>query len=284
MQWSGALSHTIGRGLAKECGLEGLPLQPAVDTSNCQGIRTLENCSQQCLPGYQPEGDGSLTCQRDRRFSASSFTCQPDACGDLSAVPSFSSPAYDSSCPSVASRTLGSSARGANRSFGETCAVFCRLGWRLEGNVSSMQCMALGSNGFASGFVRYFAENRSSIAAEDAQGPNCVALECTENLPDLSALHDCLGKRTGESCRVRAAPGYVAEPPETELMCWEGTFQGLLSVDVKPPGRHNAQNSACHLSQLAWGSGCRQHMRQRHHGDGVLGLLSEWLSWSSQTL
>lgn len=40
-------------------------------------------------------------------------------------------------------------------------------------------------------------------------------------------VHDCLGKTTGEECRVEAAPGYFAEPDSGRLTCQDnGGFQG----------------------------------------------------------
>ncbi|CAK9059991.1 unnamed protein product [Durusdinium trenchii] len=201
------------------CSLEGIVIGPGLDASACTGLRTSESCALRCRHGYTPIGDPHLTCQPDRRLSAQNsepgtFSCVPSACGDLSKVPSFGANFIDHSCD--------------GRVFGEVCSAFCHIGWRIEGNASVIVCDVVDNE--SQGFVQYFESNGSHMPVQQTAGPRCVPVECTEGLPDMKGVvHDCLGKTTGEECRVEAAPGYFAEPDSGRLTCQDnGGFQGVM--------------------------------------------------------
>ena len=195
------------------CSLEGIPIEPGLDATECLGKSTSESCSLKCERGYSATGNSTLTCQPNGRFRSEDFRCLPKACGNLSAVPSFSSSAIGDFCSGIF--------------FGQTCVAFCQVGWQIEGNASILVCDDV-DDAYSQGFVQFFPENRSYVPAAMTQPPTCTALVCTDGLPSMKGVsHDCQGKTTGETCQVGAQVGYFADPGPTTLTCQsDGQFVG----------------------------------------------------------
>ena len=205
------------------CSLEGVVIGTGLDTSDCLGKRTLENCTLKCQRGYTPVGQSNLICQPDGRFRLEEFGCLPKPCGDLSAVPTFASSSIGNSC--------------SGRFFGQICAAFCEIGWQIQGNASVIVCDDAGNT--SQGFAQYFSENRSHVPAAMTQPPSCIALECTEGLPTMKGVsHDCQGKTTGETCQVKAqSPGYfiaTGDSPSILTCDVDGGFRGREWIQHAP--------------------------------------------------
>ncbi len=194
------------------CSLEGITIEPGLDATECLGKSTSESCSLKCERGYSATGNSTLTCQPNGRFRSEDFRCIPKPCGNLSAVPSFSSSAIGDFCSGIF--------------FGQTCVAFCQIGWQIEGNASILVCDD--ADGLSQGFVQFFPENRSYVPAAMTQPPTCNALVCTDGVPSMKGVsHDCQGKTTGETCQVGAQAGYFADPGPTTLTCQsDGQFVG----------------------------------------------------------
>ena len=232
---NGSLHGSVPKCTGFVCSLEGVWLEEGMNASDCVGKSTLETCSIQCRRGYSRHGSPEMTCQADGRFTQHEVRCLPKACGDLSAVPSFSAASIGSSC--------------AGLGFGEICSAFCQEGFDLQGNATVLVCDDAPSS--SAGFSVYFESNASYLHAIEADGPLCQARPCTANLPNLQGLlHDCEGKRTAETCIVEAAAGYhfsaeLAMP--VTLTCQpNGSFTG----DIPP-----IVSDSCSETQFGTGVG-----------------------------
>ena len=230
----GMLQGSLPDCVGFECSLESVRLEPGMDASDCVGKRTFETCSLKCQNGYSGSSSSQMTCSTNGRFTPSqgSFQCVPKLCGDLSAVPAFSAAEIAHSCDGLG--------------FGGICSAFCQEGWALQGNATVLVCDDAPIS--SSGFSVYFESTGSYVNALEAGGPQCQALPCTANMPNLPGIrHNCAGKTTNESCLVEAAAGYHFDSVHGQdiqaamLFCQaDGSFSGNIPVvlaDSCPAGQ-----------------------------------------------
>eukprot|EP00929_Paragymnodinium_shiwhaense_P000243 TRINITY_DN100495_c0_g1_i1.p1 TRINITY_DN100495_c0_g1~~TRINITY_DN100495_c0_g1_i1.p1 ORF type:complete len:1729 (+),score=209.29 TRINITY_DN100495_c0_g1_i1:76-5262(+) len=199
--------------------LRGIPGGDGVDASDCKGKSFEKTCQLKCLPGFLPKttaaADATLTCGSDGSFSASKFECERQYCEDMATVPAFNKPAVGSTCHKV--------------KHGHTCSITCAAGYSLSEREAPnwpkvLQCDMGGQFARAGGY-------KEAATGKVAAAPPCSPDECTGGIPASPGMAtDCKGKKTGQTCRVKATPGYSANK-ETTLTCQSsGFFTGELPI------------------------------------------------------
>lgn len=116
---------------ANTCETSTLPTGTGINTTDCMGKRTLEECTIQCEQGYTAVGSTTATCSASGEFDHST-NCEPNAC-DISTLP-----------PNVATDSCHGTTTGMQ------CTQGCRAGFTQD---SSAIFSCLGSGSFEGDLV-----------------------------------------------------------------------------------------------------------------------------------
>lgn len=194
---------------------KGKPWGSGINASVCDNTTTGESCFPSCREGFQARPNAAASiCGVDGAFGASGQVCEREMCMNLSLITGFQSNTVKHTC--------------YGKAFGQTCSVFCAPGYDLVGPPVNLRCTTLSRALGAGGFVDAAGELASSP-------PLCTSRKCRlGQLQRADIVHDCTGKATGETCRVRAAAGFVSTQSSThlahvEMVCRaDGLFHGPL--------------------------------------------------------
>lgn len=178
--FSGGLPTCVGN----PCNM-GLPNNPTVNASGCNGLTTGESCEVTCLPGFLL-GNSSLTCHPSGYLLGVVPTCTPSPCPDI-ALPA----------------SLQSTCSGST--YGSKCAVMCAPGYAGSNGSSAIEEFQCGMDG-------------SSMALQGTL-PSCDAQACSSGLPVDGAEVDsnCSSLKTGETCLQNCAFGYSTSAASAAL-------------------------------------------------------------------
>lgn len=168
--------------------VSGLPANTSQVVSDCEGLRTGEQCHQHCAVGYEnTTEETNFVCQSNGLATGSQTSCQPIACEGMSV--NLSRVQHTCQSGSV---------------FPRSCYASC-----IQGYSAPVEQWFCGdeSMGPALGFEVY-----KGVTLRGSM-PNCTASPCEFNLPVGSLYsHNCSGVVTGEDCLVSCADGWEGMP------------------------------------------------------------------------
>merc|ERR1712046_193519 len=111
----------------------------------------------------------------------------------------------------------------------ERCYVMCAQGYDLVDDARSLECDLSGAYGHTGGF-------KDTYTLAPAMAPKCKPKECKMGIPDENAVGvttDCAGKKTAQTCTVRAKFGYTLDGPAEPLVCdGTGIFRGRVPTAI----------------------------------------------------
>eukprot|EP00913_Durusdinium_trenchii_P018328 g17217.t1 len=216
--FSGGLPTCVGN----PCNM-GLPNNPTVNASGCNGLTTGESCEVTCLPGFLL-GNSSLTCHPSGYLLGVVPTCTPSPCPDIALPASLQSTCSGSTYGSKCAVMCAPGYAGSNGSsaiedrfaahtcdgigFGAACFAFCDAGYESTGARSeSWQCTGSSAGPTVPGAMEMQGVGLRGLAL------SCSPLPCIFNLPlGAQYAHNCSNVTTG-SC----ADGFLG--PSELLQC-----------------------------------------------------------------
>ncbi|CAE8673556.1 unnamed protein product, partial [Polarella glacialis] len=174
------------------CAQEGLPRGLGLNVSDCLGLKTEEDCTVTCRPGFEADSS-EVKCTTPGKFVGQAPTCSAQKC----AVPGeFSSASLVHTC-------------GSGIVNGQTCSSRCALGY--EGSMPK--------------------ELRCYAPAALTGASVCVGSLCDKKYPYGAGVSDinCFALTTGATCRPGCTRGFSATSTED---CTCGTDGALAGCDT----------------------------------------------------
>ncbi|CAK9029470.1 CUB and sushi domain-containing protein 2 (CUB and sushi multiple domains protein 2) [Durusdinium trenchii] len=195
--FSGGLPTCVGN----PCNM-GLPNNPTVNASGCNGLTTGESCEVTCLPGFLL-GNSSLTCHPSGYLLGVVPTCTPSPCPDIALPASLQSTCSGNSdeqkCWWVGRLMkrfwgpVGEAHTCDGIGFGAACFAFCDAGYESTGARSeSWQCTGSSAGPTVPGAMEMQGVGLRGLAL------SCSPLPCIFNLPlGAQYAHNCSNVTTG---------------------------------------------------------------------------------------
>ncbi|CAK8989599.1 unnamed protein product [Durusdinium trenchii] len=207
--FSGGLPTCVGN----PCNM-GLPNNPTVNASGCNGLTTGESCEVTCLPGFLL-GNSSLTCHPSGYLLGVVPTCTPSPCPDI-ALPA----------------SLQSTCSGST--YGSKCAVMCAPG--LVGGETHETLLGPGGRGetclqnCAFGYSTSAASAALWTCHEDGSASGspatCQAIACPSVTMSDGLAHTCDGIGFGAACFAFCDAGYESTGARSESWQCTGSSAG----------------------------------------------------------